>query len=63
LIAVIVKVRGRDLAAGVTVDARVVDEEVARDILRQSPRSVSHVRPTVQLQFGRESALTLWRIF
>jgi hypothetical protein len=36
--------RRRDLAACVTVDARIVDEEVARNVLRQSPRPVSHAR-------------------
>jgi hypothetical protein len=36
--------RRRDLATRVTVDARVVDEEVALNVLRQSPPPVSHAR-------------------
>jgi hypothetical protein len=44
LIAVVAEMRRRDLAACVTVDARVVDEEVARNVLPQSPRPVSHAR-------------------
>src|SRR5262249_5541492 len=45
LIAVIAEMRGRDLAAGAAVNARVVNEEIARGVLRQSPRSVRHIRP------------------
>jgi hypothetical protein len=43
LIAVVAEMRGRDLAARVAVNTRIVNEEVACDVLRQSPRPVSHV--------------------
>src|SRR5262245_34362724 len=42
LIAVVAEMRGRDLAARVAVESRIVNEEVARDVLRQSPLPVSH---------------------
>src|SRR5262249_23923618 len=44
LITVVAEMRGRELAARVAVDARIVNEEVACDVLRQSPRPVSHAR-------------------
>jgi hypothetical protein len=44
LIPVIAEMRGRDLAARVAVDARVVNEEVTCDVLRQSPRPIRHAR-------------------
>jgi hypothetical protein len=61
LIAVVAEMRGRDLAARVTVDARVVNEneEVARDVLRQSPRPVSHARLYNSRNVCREFELTL----
>src|SRR5262245_56300271 len=44
LIAVVAEMGRRDLAARVAVDARVVNKEIARDVLRQSPLPVSHAR-------------------
>ena len=41
-VAVVAEGGGRDLPAGVAVDAGLIDEEVARHVLRQAPRRVCH---------------------
>jgi hypothetical protein len=48
LLAVVAKRRGRDLAAGVAVDARRIDVEIARDV---SPASVVRPRPYGSFRF------------
>jgi hypothetical protein len=48
----------RDLAARVAVNTRIVNEEVACDVLRQSPHPVSHV-PLFNLHNLRESCVNI----
>ena len=42
LVAVVAERLGRDLPAGVAVDARVIDVEVALDVLRQPTLELGH---------------------